>query len=123
MGDAELPPDGLEDELQDTLKHLYDPDHRPGARVYALAGCDPGAGLLPLQGAILQAIEDLKPKAEAADARSMLIYDLLQHRYVLRLTQEEAAEALHISVRHLNRLPHVDLLLHCRHWRKLYHQL
>jgi CheY-like chemotaxis protein len=105
MGEFELPPEGLEDELLDTLKHLYDPDYRPGPRMFALAGSDPEAGLLPLQGAILQALATLKPaEGEAGDARARLLYELLQQRYVLRLTQEDVADALHISVRHVNRL-------------------
>lgn len=95
----------LEKELQSALAHLYDPDYRPPALLYTVTGCDPREGAVAVQSVIVQAIRALEPAPEtprAAYARR--IYDVMHHRYVLRLTQEETADRLNLSVRHLNRV-------------------
>ena len=63
-------------------------------------GHDPGHGAGPFQSEIIQVIRDLEPLPNlASDAQIRRDYDLLVHRFVLKLTQEETAEQLHISVR------------------------
>ena len=94
----------MESSLLDQLVHLYDPDYSPSKQVYALAGCDPEAGPIPVQSAILQALDLLKPRPHApAGARAQQIYEVMFHRYVLKVTQEKTAEALGIGVRSLHR--------------------
>ena len=89
----------FEQELQEALAHLYDPDYRPSESFCALMGCDPQEGNLGVQSAILHTIEDLEPTRDTPQsARTRLIYDLLHSRFVLKLTQEQTAERLHVSV-------------------------
>jgi CheY-like chemotaxis protein len=95
----------LGEQLQDVLTHLYDPDYQPSGPLYAVTGCDPRDGPLAVQSAIIREIEDLKPALGIPPgARVRRVYDVMYHRYVLRLTQEETAELLSLSVRHLNRV-------------------
>jgi CheY-like chemotaxis protein len=97
--------ENLVDDLQDALKHLYDPDYQPGERLYTVTSCDLRDGPVPVLSAVVQAIQGMEPSPDAPlDSREALLYDVLYHRYVLKLTQDETAEALNISVRHLNRV-------------------
>lgn len=90
--------------LQDALAHLYDPAWQPGDGLYAVLGCSGQEGIEPVQSAILQAIERLRPGPSVPScARSQRIYDVLSCRYVQQLTQEETAERLAITPRHLRR--------------------
>jgi CheY-like chemotaxis protein len=92
-------------ELRSALNHLYDPDYLRGSPLAVILGVDrrfdtPSA----LQGILTRAIEVLKPASNAANkiyARS--IYDLLLFRYVQQFNQNEIANQLGISVRHLRR--------------------
>jgi len=94
-----------EEELQNALTHLYDPDYRPPAALCAMIGCEPQHGSVAVQSAIIQAIRELEPVPEIPrSAYAGRAYDVIYHRYVLRLTQEETAELLNLSVRHLNRV-------------------
>jgi CheY-like chemotaxis protein len=89
----------FEQELQEALTRLYDPDYYPSVPFCVLIGCDPGAGSLGVQSAIFRLIQDLEPSRDTPrSARTRLIYDLLYSRFVLKLTQEETAERLHVSV-------------------------
>jgi CheY-like chemotaxis protein len=89
----------FEQELQEALTHLYDPDYRPSEPLCTLTGCHPREGTLGVQSAILRTIESLEPTRDTPrNARTRLIYDLLHSRFVLKLTQEETAERLSISV-------------------------
>lgn len=89
----------FEQELQEALTRLYDPDYQPSEGLCRLTGCDPQEGALGVQSAIIRMIEKLEPPPNTpSSARPKLIYDLLHSRFVLKLTQEETAECLHISV-------------------------
>lgn len=89
----------FEQELQEALVHLYDPDYQPSEMLCALTGCDVRNGTLSVPSAIIRVIEGLKPPpATPPGARPRRIYDLLHSRFVLKLTQEETAERLHMSV-------------------------
>ena len=95
----------LEEQLQDALTHLYNPDYQPTDLLYAVTGCDPRDGPVPVQCAIVQEIEELEPDSSIPPgARVRRIHDVMHHRYVLKLTQEETAQLVNISVRHLNRV-------------------
>jgi CheY-like chemotaxis protein len=90
--------------LKEALAHLYDPAFWPPDVLWEVAGCDPHQGLKPFQTAIIRAIEELKPASHVPQtARSRRIYGLLSLRYVQDLTQEETAERLGITTRHLRR--------------------
>jgi len=93
----------FEQELQNVLNHLYDPPPFSASteRVQAVLG---PASEEALRAALLQAIEKLKPAPDVpTTARSWRMYQLLSYRYVKRMTQEETAEQLGITPRHLRR--------------------
>lgn len=90
--------------LREALAHLYDPDYQPSALLYAVTGCEPQHGAGRLQSEIIRVIKNLEPPADVPPAsRARRDYDLLNHRFVLQLTQEVTAERLNTSVRTLRR--------------------
>jgi CheY-like chemotaxis protein len=99
--------DEFERELQEALSHLYDPNYQPSAALGAAIGCDHRDGVPAVRTAILHAIEGLKPPPEAPlAAHTRRLYDLLYHRFVLKLTQEETAYRINVSRRTINRMQH-----------------
>jgi len=95
----------LENELREALAHLHDSSFQPSQMLCDLAGCDPGAGIFSLRTGIIQVIKELEPEPGApASAQSRRVYDVLYNRFVLKLTQEETAERLHMSRSSVNRL-------------------
>jgi len=91
-------------DLQSFLNYLDDPDYQPGDIAYLGAGCDPYEGVSALQVIVLEAIASLGPEAELPpDSGPRRDYDVLHHRYVLRLSQEETALRLGLSLRSLQR--------------------
>jgi CheY-like chemotaxis protein len=91
--------------LRDALTHLYDPDRLRASPLAALFGVanrfDTPAGL---QRILTEAIESLKPAAdEPPRSHSRRVYDLLLYRYVQQFSQQEVANQLGMSVRHLRR--------------------
>ena len=106
MSDPDTVPFELvEDAVRDALTHLYDPDYRPPDLLCALTGCTHDSGAGPIQGAVVRTIRAMAPPAHGAThAYARRLHGLLHHRYILRLTQEETAERLNLSVRHLNRV-------------------
>jgi len=94
-----------EQELQKALIHLNDPDYQPSDTLYMLIGSSPQDGVLTIQITILRAIEDLKPSPDTpSTAQTKQFYDLLHKRFVLKLTQEETADHLHISRTSIHRI-------------------
>lgn len=88
----------FEQELLEAITHLYDPDYQPSAALCALTGCDPRDGALAFQAAIIHVIESLEPSPNAPPAaHTRRVYDMLHNRYVLKLTQDETADCLHLS--------------------------
>jgi CheY-like chemotaxis protein len=97
----------FEQELCTALYHLYAPDYQPCEALCTVIGCDPGEGMPAVRAAILRAIEGLEPPPDTPlTAPAKQIYDLLHHRFVLQLTQGEAAYRLNVSRRTVNRLQH-----------------
>jgi CheY-like chemotaxis protein len=97
--------DNLEEQLQEALLRLHDPNYQPPASLYEITGSDPEYGVVSVQSAIIHEIELLRPPADAPIyGQARRIYDVMRHRYLERLTQEQTAELLNISVRSLNRV-------------------
>ncbi len=96
--------DAFRDELREALTHLHDPDYRPPAALCRILGFSADAGAGPIQQEIIRAIRGLQPPADvppgAADWRD---FEILNHRFICRLTQEEVADRLHMSPRHVRR--------------------
>ncbi len=98
-------PDQLDDQILEALTHLYDPDYVPPAGLIELVGVSPEDGPLPVQSALLHAIQELEPRGVLSDeAHLARVYEVLHRRFVAKLTQEKTAELMDISVRHLNRV-------------------
>ena len=94
----------FEQSLQDFLNHLYDPAYACPETVCAIMGLDPRGALRPIQTAMIQAIQGLAPGPEVPpSARERRIYEVLACRYLQKLTQDETAERLSITPRHLRR--------------------
>ncbi len=112
--------DELEEELHEALAHLYDPDYRPSRVLCAFFGRNERDGAPVVRAAILRAIQALEPSPETpASAYAKQMYDLLHHRFVLKLTQEATAERLSVSRRTVNRLQHRAIhLLAGRLWER-----
>ena len=90
--------------LRSALAHLYDPTYQPSELLCALIGCEeePKAGLV--QAALIQCIEQSRPEpGTPIGARNQRIYRLLSCRYLEQLTQEQTAQRLNITARHLRR--------------------
>jgi CheY-like chemotaxis protein len=91
--------------LRDALNHLYDPDRLRQSPLAILFGvADRFDTPACLQRILTEAIESLKPTAnEPPQSRSRRVYDLLLYRYVQQFSQQEVANQLGMSVRHLRR--------------------
>ena len=100
--------DGFEEfkeTVRDALLHLHDPSFHPAAVLYDVLDCEPAEGSGSVQSRIVAAIEAMKPDPDLPPvSRPGRDYDSLHMRYVLRLTQEETAEHLHMSVRNVQRI-------------------
>ncbi len=94
----------FEQALQDTLPQLYHPAYPAPEALLERLGHGAQGGMEAIRPAILQAIANLEPAPNVpACARSRRTYEILSYRYVQKLTQEETAERLSITPRHLRR--------------------
>jgi CheY-like chemotaxis protein len=94
----------FEAQLQLVLQHLYDPSLRPPEIVLLVLGLSEKERADVLQTALIQAIEDLRPGDHVPkSARSWRFYGILYYRFVSNLAQEEVAERVSITSRHLRR--------------------
>lgn len=95
----------FEQSLHDLLAHLHNPAYVPPEFLWSSLGHKPQYGLNALQNTVGQAIESLKPAVSSTSAglRSQRFYELLTYRYMQQLTQEETAERLGITPRHVRR--------------------
>jgi hypothetical protein len=91
--------------LRDALNHLYDPDRLRQSPLTSLFDvADRFDAPSSLQRILTEAIEALKPKAgEPPRSHARRVYDLLLYRYVQQFSQQEVANQLGMSVRHLRR--------------------
>lgn len=94
----------FERRLQECLVHLYDPAYRPAQILWTVTDRDWQQGMETIQEVLIEAIQDMKPAPYVPPtARSRRIYGILSYRFVQDLTQEETAERLGITPRHLRR--------------------
>lgn len=94
----------LEDALRAALGSLYDPTYQPDPVLCRALGCDPQDGAEALQAALVRLIREFEPgPGVPANARVTRLYRILWLRYVRQQTQEEVAEELAITPRHLRR--------------------
>ena len=97
--------EALEQEVQDLLARLHDDAYRPTPMLCQALECDPGSSAASIQSAMLRQIAALAPPAGTPPAAySRRVHDVLHYRYAERLTLEETAELLGLSVRHLARI-------------------
>jgi CheY-like chemotaxis protein len=96
--------EALEVNLHEALSRLYDPAYRPPELLCLALTGQQQPGVEAVWRAIIQAIEELKPvDIVPPNARSHRLYQLLRDRYRHNLPQEEVAEKLGITTRHLRR--------------------
>lgn len=94
----------IERELQDALNHLYNPTYQPSSVLQTVLNVPSPTSVENLQARLILAIQVLVPAPSTPSvARSQRLYDVLVCRYVQKLTQEETAERLGITARHLRR--------------------
>lgn len=106
-------------ELRNALNHLYDPDFLRESPLVGILGVGerfdtPSA----LQAILTRTIEALKPRpGDPQKAHAQAVYDLLLYRYIQQFNQDEIANQLGISVRHLRRQQNQAIFeLACRLW-------
>lgn len=96
--------DDFAQELREALTHLYDPAYQPPQGLAAILAATQPLPPGTVQQMMIAAIRRLQPGPEVPPtARSRRLYELLSCRYVQELTQEETAERLGITPRHLRR--------------------
>jgi len=96
--------EAFETQLTHVLQRLYDPSLHSAELVFQVLGLDIQDRLDALQTAIIQAIEDLRPADYVPKtARGWRMYGILYYRFVSNLPQEEVAERVWITPRHLRR--------------------
>jgi CheY-like chemotaxis protein len=96
--------DAFVEELQAALVRLYDPLYRPAPNLLEKLCGDKPADPMQWSQALLDAVAQLEPPSSMpAAARAHRLYQVLNLRYVQRRTQDETAEILHITPRHVRR--------------------
>ena len=94
----------FEQQLRDSLAQLYHPGYRPPRLLLTTLAVNLQEGPEALRETLIQAIEALKPApGTPPSARGGRLYSVLTHRYVEARTQEETADLLSITPRHLRR--------------------
>ncbi len=97
-------PGSLLHELGEALRHLHVPDYCPADVLRHVVGCGPDDAPIVVRTRIIEAIKALEPPPDAhLDTRGRRDYDILYHRYILKLTQEETAERLYLGLRTVQR--------------------
>jgi CheY-like chemotaxis protein len=95
----------FEQSLRHVLVHFRDPAYHPPEFLWSILGYKPKQGLEAIQQTITQTIASFKPATThtSSSLRSQRFYELLTCRYIQELTQEETAERLGITPRHVRR--------------------
>jgi CheY-like chemotaxis protein len=94
--------------LRNALNHLYHPDYLRQSPLALLLGmADRPDTSSALHRVLTEAIDSLKPATTVSpNSRAWRIYDLLLYRYIQQFSQQEVAEQLGLSLRHLRREQH-----------------
>ena len=88
-------------ELWQALAHLYDPGYHPGQLLQEQLDV---SNHDEMQRVLIQAVKDCAPDPDIPPAAAVSrLYALLRWRYLEVVTQEEVAERLNLSVRHVRR--------------------
>ena len=97
--------------LRYALNHLYDPHYLHDSPLADLLGVTDRANApAGLRRILTEAIEALKPAGSPpSQSRTWRIYELLFYRYVQQFNQQEVADQLGLSVRHLRREQQIAL--------------
>lgn len=91
-------------ELRDVLSHLYDPAYILPERIASAIALPTDAPMAKVRSILIGMIEGMAPHENVpADARAHRIHQVLTLRYIEHRTQEETAQQLGITVRHLAR--------------------
>lgn len=112
----------FEQHLREALSHLYDPAYLPHEYLGTVLGFEPQRDVEALRTIIVQEIKRFAPAPDTPpSARIRRFYELLSYRYIKGLTQEETAEALNLSLRHIRReQQHAVAMLARRLWEQQY---
>lgn len=95
----------FEIELKRTLHHLVDLKFTASEDFYNFLGCNPVEGPVSIKARIVAVIAELEPKTLLlSDDRAKRVFDVLNLRFILGLTQEMTADSIHMSVRTLQRV-------------------
>jgi CheY-like chemotaxis protein len=97
--------------LRYALNHLYDPHYLHDSPLADPLGVTDQANVpAGLRRTLTEAIEALKPAGSPpSQSRTWRIYELLFYRYVQQFNQQEVADQLGLSVRHLRREQQIAL--------------
>ncbi len=106
--EADIPDfDEFEAQLLNTLNHLYDTGFTLAGVMPRFLGIETTADVETARQVIKEYIESMRPPEDApAVAASRKYYDLLNYRYLMLLSQEEASYKMGITSRHLRRFQH-----------------
>lgn len=92
------------DQLRDALPHLHDPGFACPVPLRDGLGLPSNRAVEALRDRVRDAIQRLAPEADCPqDTRAHRLHRILSLRYLQRLTQEQSAERMAITVRHLAR--------------------
>ncbi len=92
------------DDLRDGLNHLHDPDYHADPTLAEIITGGSAARSSTVQYAIIQAIRNMKPPPDTlVSAPIHRCYDLLVHRFIEGLTQDETADRMASTVRNIRR--------------------
>jgi CheY-like chemotaxis protein len=115
------PDESFVKELRNALNHLYDPEYlRENPLVDILRIGNRLHTPFSLQDILVRTIESMKPEPGAIHkAHAQNVYDILLYRYIQQFSQDEIANQLGISNRHLRRQQQTAIYeLACRLWKK-----
>lgn len=91
--------------FREAFLHLYTPEFKPSSLLCAVIGCDGAVAPGLLQSRIIASIGYLVPDSTVpTSSRAQRAFLSLHERFVIGLTQEETAELLCVSVRHVQRI-------------------
>ena len=94
----------FENELKDSLRHLYDPLYVAPASLCEVLGVDARQGVEPVQRRLIDAIWRFQPQPLGPPNTPLArFHKLLSCRYIHGLTQQATADKLYISTRYLRK--------------------
>ncbi|MCB0210001.1 MAG: response regulator [Anaerolineae bacterium] len=91
--------------LRYSLAHFRNPDYQPPEALWSIMGLPPQQSVETFRQTMIQTIQSLKsaPMDTSVSLRHQRFCELLIYRYIQGLTQEETADRLGITPRHVRR--------------------